>query len=184
MKIFQIGFNKCGTHSFYHFFKNNKIPSCHWLGGLLAKSMKKNHDNKKPLLSDYDQFTFYSDMEKSPDIYGHILYYKELDKQYPGSKFILNIRNQDDWIISRSKHFNYLQKSKDYLGYKTNEQVFDFWRKQWYEHIINVLLYFKNRPDDLLVFDIDKDNIAKLIRFFPDLKLDSKHWCHNYKTIK
>ena len=46
--IFQIGFNKCGTRSLYHFFKDNGIPSIHYDGGKIAKSMFQNNSmNKK-----------------------------------------------------------------------------------------------------------------------------------------
>jgi hypothetical protein len=31
-------------------------------------------------------------------------YYKQLDNDYPNSKFILNTRNVDKWIQSRIKH--------------------------------------------------------------------------------
>jgi hypothetical protein len=36
-KIFQIVFNRCGTSSLYHFFKNNGLVSIHWNKGNLAK---------------------------------------------------------------------------------------------------------------------------------------------------
>ena len=45
-------------------------------------------------------------------------------------------------------------------------------------HIKNVLEYFKDRPDDLIVFNIETDNIDKLINFFNkfDIILYEKYW--------
>ena len=36
-KIFQIGFNRCGTGSLYNFFKENGFISIHWDSGEIAK---------------------------------------------------------------------------------------------------------------------------------------------------
>lgn len=37
MKIFQIGFNKCGAVSLHKFFLDNGLKSIHWDNGNLAK---------------------------------------------------------------------------------------------------------------------------------------------------
>ena len=63
--------------------------------------MNKRKD--RPLLHGIDQFTFYCDMESDIVCHGKVkqlyayMYYKILDEQYPNSKFILNIRQLDDW---------------------------------------------------------------------------------------
>ena len=109
-KIFQIGFNKCGTRSIYTLFKENDIPSIRYDLGKLAIRMKKNFKYKLPLLNGYDNIILFTDMENIDHyrlpFYAHVDLYKILDKQYPKSKIILNIRNKDDWIISRLNHSN------------------------------------------------------------------------------
>jgi len=47
--------------------------------------------------------------------------------------------------------------------------------RQWDEHIADVVDCFKQRTN-LLVFDVEKDDIATLIAFFAELNLDKKHW--------
>ena len=40
----------------------------------------------------------------------------------------------------------------------------------------NVKNYFKDRPHDLLIYDISKDEPQKILDFFPELNLDISHW--------
>jgi len=45
-KIFQIGFNKCGTTSIHQFLLNNGIRSVHWEGGKIADEIIKTDQPK------------------------------------------------------------------------------------------------------------------------------------------
>jgi hypothetical protein len=173
-KIFQIGFNRCGTLCLYNFFKDNKIPSIHWDNGNLSLTMKKNHEQNKPLLNGLEKYVFFSDMEHfDADIgvfYSHVHFYKLLDEQNPESKFILNTRNVDNWIKSRLNH-----KFCGITGFYANfimsrlnislEQLLDKWRLEWDNHNKDVIEYFKGREDDLLIFDIENDDPQKIVDF-------------------
>ena len=167
-KIFQIGFNKCGTTSLHHFFINNGLKSIHWDETRLAKKIIENSNNNLPLLDGYEQYDCFTDMESLGDhFYIYLTHFKELDIQYPKSKFILNVRDKDKWIKSRLNHKDYLKYFEINTGLNT-EGVINLWKNQWDEHIINVLDYFKNRPDDLLYFDIEKES-HKLIDFMSEI---------------
>ena len=205
MKIFQIGFNKCGTASLYHFFKDNGLKSLHWRWGdegaykYAALEMKRNYENKRPLLEGMEEFDFYSDMESHldgfdnewddyfPCVHAYMDYFKELDKQYPNSKFILNHRNVIKWIKSRQRHVfgsgrTYLS-SYMYHMKMTEEEVLTLWGNQWDTHINNVLEYFKYRPDDVLLFNIEEDDATKIKDFFAeDLDLDTSYWKQHNQT--
>lgn len=164
-KIFQIGFNKCGTTSLHNFFLSNNLKSIHWDRSRLAKKINHNYNNNLPLLKGYEQYNCFTDMESLNDnIFIYLSLYKELDKQYPNSKFILNIRNKENWINSRIKHRNYLKIYQKITGL-TKEGVITHWNQIWDEHINNVQEYFTNRKLDLLVFDIENDSPDKLIDF-------------------
>ena len=67
---------------------------------------------------------------------------------------------------------------QEHYSLKNLEEVKEYWINDWETHIKNVLEYFKDRPDDLIVFNIEIDNIDKLINFFNrfNIKLDEKHW--------
>ena len=64
----------------------------------------------------------------------------------------------------------------------TKEEVNEKWRKDYKEHIENVISYFSDKPNKLLVFDIEKDSIDRLNLFFSDLSLNSKFYKHHGKT--
>jgi len=82
-------------------------------------------------------------------------FYKEFDKAFPNSKFILTIREPESWFKSVEKHLN---------GRQINQEEEFFYGKQKVEretfiktveaHNRAVKEYFKNRPNDLLVLDI------------------------------
>jgi len=156
-KIFLIGFNRCGTRSFHRLFCDMGLKSCHGRGEN-RKNIQKAAKEKKPILAYIN-----SDLQ----CYGDLRlwkYFKELDKQYPNSKFILNTRNIENWIKSRKKHYGANYYNNDiYHGIVMDEKV---WRNDWFRHNKNVKEYFKNRPQDLLIFDVEVNNFDKIANFF------------------
>jgi hypothetical protein len=129
----------------------------------------------KPLLQGYGDYEFYSDMELAPFVYPHRDYFRMLDKQYPGSKFILNVRDKSRWLLSRARHGNYCQLFARQFG-MTVTDVLGFWSRDWDCHVQNVATYFRD-TDRCLVFDIENDSIEKVARFLPKLQFSSTdHW--------
>ena len=181
-KIFQIGFNKCGTLSIHHFFEENGLQSIHWGMSMLATTIKRNHETNQPLLRGYEDYDCFTDMEEvQSNTFIYLTHFKELDKQYPNSKFILNLRPVDKWIQSRIKHQNYLKVFQRITGLD-EDGVIKHWKKQWNEHITSVQEYFKDRPKDLLVFDIESES-HKLIEFFSEyIEIKSTQFGHHNKT--
>ena len=195
-KIFQIGFNKCGTSSLFKLFKDCSVPrlnAIHWDKGLLAHTIQQNILAGIPALSSYEHFTFFSDMEclyvdkNSGEVkllFSHVEFFEILDRQYPGSKFILNTRSLDSWLQSRLNHLvgwepvnngrvgrmkesiPYEQYNLKHYGLSSREDLLQKWRDDWYRHHQAVIQYFTERKDDLLVFDIEQDPLAYLKSFF------------------
>ena len=193
VKVFQIGFSKCGTSSLNMFFNENGVASVHHDFGKLAMSMYHNSKDGKPLINpEYNDYYVYTDMERmygDPPINIGMILFKELDKQYPGSKFILNTRDKQAWLKSRSLHpmskanpTTILEVSQKIL-HKTEEEVLAQWSKEWDDHHRAVKAYFKNRPNDLLVYDIENDSPRKIAEFFKDnFYLDPQLYAHINKT--
>lgn len=108
-KIFQIGFNRCGTTSLYNFFKHScsdGLLCAHWENHKLAKILYRKKSFKD---TEYQDYHFFSDMEGIVDSkyhFAHMENYRDLDLQYPNSKFILNTRNINKWILSRLSHYS------------------------------------------------------------------------------
>lgn len=101
-------------------------------------------------------------------------FYRELDTHYPGSKFILTVRDTDGWLQSCKKQFN--QKLADKLNKASNQLFIDLYgctvfdeqmfMRGYANFTSGVYQYFKNRPQDLLVMDIAAgDGWEKLCAF-------------------
>tara|TARA_B110000208_G_scaffold191914_1_gene260923 strand:+ start:6610 stop:7158 length:549 start_codon:yes stop_codon:yes gene_type:complete len=180
MRIFIIGFNRTGTRSLDNFFSKNGLKSVHWDQGRLARKIKRTFNEGKSLLKDYSDYLVFSDMEDYKRLnYAHIDYYKELYKQYPNSKFILNIRDMENWIESRNNHLKgwYVIELCRIIGCN-KEELNRRWRKEFIEHCKDVIFFFKNKKKKLIVFNIEKDDIDIIIQFIPEYKLDSKYYKH------
>ncbi len=96
--------------------------------------------------------------------------YRFLDKEYPGSKFVLSLRPTEKWMASVLDHFSgrapkmrewiYGPGKGDPAG---NEQTYI---ERYERHNREVLEYFKDRPDDLITFEISAgDGWEKLCAF-------------------
>lgn len=194
LRIFQIGFNKCATASIYQLFDEYCVPtisSIHWHRGYLARDIQNNIIAGTTPLDGYESFSVFTNMEcfrtHNESINWVSIgmdYFDLLDLNYPNSKFILNTRDIDGWIESRLRHvchfapmrYGYtkrLQNPESYMEYHkqayqvdNTDELIKIWRSQWYIHHDNVLTHFAGRPNDLLVYNIDKDPFAKLIDFF------------------
>ena len=208
-RIFQIGFNRCGTTTLIRFFQANGLKSLHWGRGSIAAGIEAAYLEGKPLLSYTDGYFVYGDMEfveveseskkilkKKPfrRLYKNLsknkfipIYaferFRELDKQYPGSRFILNTRNVEEWVNSRirflERGYFYCKHGNNY--HSSQKELNQCWIKHWNEHILDVKEYFSERPEDLLEFDLDKDSPQKIANFFSDLNLDISKWGHHNK---
>lgn len=196
-KIFQIGFNKCATTAIHELFQNYTEPrlsSIHWDFGKLAYKMYNNYSYNLPLLSEYEKYDVFTDMEcgyKESNRVGWLFGYKlfaELDNQYPNSKFIFNTRNYNQWIISRLNHksgfmlidnsvvklnpkINYYESHMKFYKINSLNKLIDIWTKDWYDHYENVIKYFANKPNKLLIFNCETDSIDKIKKFIPELTI-------------
>jgi len=171
MKIFCIGLSKTGTTS---------------LASALTELGYRTLDNigastyhpgdmgcvERALLDANDAFTD----TPIPSIY------RQLDQHYPGSKFILTVRDTDAWLKSARKQFTpqHAQQRGDAINHIFDElygsHSFDEagFRDGYRRFIDSARQYFADRPDDLLVIDISrKDAWQSLCGFLgrpvPDL---------------
>lgn len=97
-------------------------------------------------------------------------FYPQLDQIYPGSKFILTIRDPDDWLKSCAKHWMSLPVAVPLPPDAPVWQQFAFFistavygtcgfngarfRYVYQSHLASVRRYFEGREDDLLTMDI------------------------------
>lgn len=186
-KIFIIGFNKTGTKTLHSFFKANKLKSIHWHGGKIARRMVDNAMAGKRLLRGYDRkYRVFSDMiwlTERVCVEGNA-FFRILDRDYPGSAFIYNTRDEDAWLKSRQQHAqgSLLETYKKVLNTTSSEEVVVHWRETRQRFEGELFGYFKGR-NDLLVFDIERDSPEELNRFL-GLSLDVVKYNWVNKTLK
>ena len=110
--------------------------------------------------------------------------YKELDAKFPGSKFILLIRKPESWIKSQVTHFGTKETPMRKWIYGVgcplgNEEIY---LKRYNDHNEEVLAYFKDRPDSLVIMDLAKgDGWDKLCPFL-NCKIPSGSFPHANKA--
>ena len=165
-KVFCIGFNKTGTSSLHFFFEKIGLSSTHntsW-----PKYSKARKIDKKLFVHQC-----YSDGEQSDFV--------ALDSVFPKSLFIMNDRNERDWLYSRLKHVMRHNEKKNKLNILSNKKYgpmardFFFNEKltitKWIcEHriyIMQVIHYFRDR-DDFIEIDVTKSKQweIQLLEFF------------------
>ncbi|HSR42199.1 MAG TPA: sulfotransferase [Longimicrobiales bacterium] len=211
-RVFQIGFNRCGTKSLWSFFRRNGYRAAHWKKGKLAEGIELARLQGERLLRHVGDWDVYTDMERVAHrrlIKGRVLrrllrlkdrnrlekpiyafqQFRALDRHYPGSKFILNIRCVDRWVESRLRF-----EADDGGAYRfcrhgdrahdDRESLVACWKRHWASHVAEVREYFRGRSDDLLIFHIESDPIEKLVRFFARAghELDPRHWTRENGT--
>ena len=193
-KIFCIGPNKTGTVSLHNAFIILGFSSVHFISkeGNIKRIIECNLKNNNKLLEGIENYDAYLDWN-SPLTN---LYYKDLDKQYPNSKFILNTRDIESWLISREEHVRRTPNLVD-LREKSHDTAcstwfsidINAWRKEYEELHDDIAEYFRNRKKDCLYFNVTAgDGWEKLCPFlgvdipnekFPYLNQKSAYTTHS-----
>jgi 3'-phosphoadenosine 5'-phosphosulfate (PAPS) 3'-phosphatase len=151
MKIFGIGLSKTGTTSLARALEILGYQTKDYLG-------VTRYSPGDLSSMDLDEINTYDAFADTPIP----SFYRELDKEYPGSKFILTVRDMDGWLKSCKKQFTQKLADKQndasislfldlYGCFVFDEEKF----MAGYERFVNgALQYFEDRPDDLLVLDV------------------------------
>jgi len=89
-------------------------------------------------------------------------FYRELDRRYPGSKFILTVRAMEPWLLSCRKQFTERHAARQSAGHRQlftelyGTAVFDeaLFRQGHERFVAGVREHFRGRPQDLLELDV------------------------------
>jgi hypothetical protein len=151
MKILGIGMGRTGTQS---------LAKALELLGFRAKHCPQFYlDNEGHLCVSPRDIEIHDALTDEPCI----LVYREVDSTYPGSKFILTVREMNSWLRSVENNADALRLWRSRLPavpvlhralYGTAEfdpvKFADAYRK----HVDSVKAYFSKRPQDLLIMNI------------------------------
>lgn len=161
-KCFGIGLSRTGTKS---------LAVALNLLGIRTKWYPQDYDTYRDLvLANYrlrilEQYDGLTDTPVAP-------YYPQFDTHFPGSKFILTVRDKDAWLQSCRKHWEKFRIEEpepddaphvrkfaqwiDCVVYGSRRFDADRWSWVYDRHVDNVKHYFRDRPEDLLVIDFPR----------------------------
>ena len=156
-KVFGIGLNKTGTTSLGEGLNALGIKTIHYP---FKKRIHEELTAGNYRLSILNSYQGIVDTPVAP-------YYAQLDREYPGSKFILTVRNPEAWLRSIEAHWLVMRqwcerdpqfgRFTDFISaavYGCIEFNRDRFLYAYETHEKNARAYFQSRPNDFLVMDI------------------------------
>jgi hypothetical protein len=175
-KVFGIGLNKTGTKTLQYCFKEFGYSyKSHDLDMLTAYRDR----NWSHIFNTIDKFDSFED-------WPYPLIYKELAQKYPGAKFILTTRiNEDIWFESLKKHSHRTgptEQRKIAYGYQMPEENEAHHKSIYTNHNKEVREFFSGNPFRFLeVCWENGDGWEKICKFL-DQPVPSKPFPHENKT--
>ena len=171
IKVFCIGFNKTATSSLHALFTKLGYRSYHGV------KWRNTHQNK--LLKRYDCFS-----DGIPDDFTN------LDREFPGSKFILQVRETDRWLISRLEHIRRVKEkgyTKDHSNWlDDSDDAIRYWIERRNAHHLKVMEYFETRAKDFLIVNYVRDPAAasKICHFLGHADIEYRAHRNKNRSIK
>lgn len=172
-KVFGLGLSRTGTRSLTHALQMLGWDCSHYPTDEDTYTELSNGQYDLTLLKHHDGLT---DITCVP-------YYQQFDKQYPGSKFVLTVRDKESWLNSCRNHwfnrpaFGEAEDPDQEVHFLVRQllraAVYGCYtfvpdRFSWVydRHVAEVTAYFKDRPEDLLIIDVCAgDGFEKLAPF-------------------
>ena len=175
-KVFCIGFHKTGTTSLEVALSKLGYSVAGSFGTKDPEIESKVHEMAFAMVAEYDAF------EDNP----WPILYRELDERFPGSKFILTRRPSENWIRSQVKDFATTETPMRRWIYGEDagcpEGNEDTYIARYERHNREVLDYFSDRPNDLLVVDFPNDDGWTRICPFLDVDIPDEPFPHANKA--
>lgn len=186
-RVVQIGFNKCGTRSFQRLFERaghpvvqHKIRKPFRRSRKAAYLIQQNLRAGRRAFAGMEDYVLYAGLihQTATECFEAIRHFREILRDYPDTILVLNFRDREDWIRSRLGHGRgeLVKRVMRQRGVRTAAEVADLWRREWDEHLADVRAAMKDRPGQLIEFDLDADPVQKLIDRLPGYGLRAADW--------
>jgi len=145
-KVFCVGFHKTGTTSLSLALRSIGYRVAGAMGVGDPEIATNALSMALALVKDYDAFR---------DNPWPILY-KEIDRAWPGSRFIITVRPVDQWMRSVMQHFRGTSTPMRVwiYGHGDPEHHEAEYMSRYIAHNVEVVKYFRHRPGDHLVMNI------------------------------
>jgi len=180
-KIIGVGFQKTGTSTLREALKILGFKVKDTSSRALIPILKGNYTKILKTIRKYDA------VEDTP----WYKIYKELDNLLPGSKFILTIRDSESWYQSVKRHIGNLRSANHEWIYGRGKGLPKDDKENtinvYSNHNMEVINYFKDRPNDLLTLDFTKgDKWEKLCEFLNEEvpKVPFPHYNKGNREVK
>lgn len=116
--------------------------------------------------------------------------FNKYDHRYPGSKFILSIRNLDEWLISCEKWVNNYPCRRGSVTSRYRIEQFgtdlfdvDKYTLSYHNHYAKVVNYFANRQQDLLTLNICSESSWDKLCNFLSKDIPNLSFPHQNKSL-
>jgi len=157
-KVFGLGLSRTGTTSLGTALNQLGINTIHYPHDAVTQ---RELELRSGVLSILNKYQAIVDISVVP-------FYHQLDRAYPGSKFILTVRDIAGWLTSVGNHFakqaevwssldpQFRSFTKFIVERVYSSMKFDpaHFQKVYEEHLADVQKYFRHRPDNLLILNI------------------------------
>jgi hypothetical protein len=183
-RIFGIGLHRTGTTSLAQAFRILGLDAAHWQSPDWARSVWREMQE--------------TGRSRTLEMHNALcdlpipLLYQALDAAYPGSKFILTVRDENSWVDSCRTHWKAWRKGWDHDAfsneihreiYGTTEFDEQTFRSRYRRHNEDVMHYFHGRSDFLRLEINENTNMASLCRFL-DLPVINRKFPHDHKSTE
>ena len=186
-RVFGIGLHRTATTSLHRAFELLGFDSFHFRTGNEARMIREEM-NAAGRSDTLEKWYALSDLPIP-------LLYRKLDKAYPGSKFVLTVRDENAWLRSVERLWSAEHNPQRWtwdvwpVSHKIHRALYgreDFDAQTFVEryrrHNAEVREYFSGRPDDLLVMDVDSGLSWEPLCQFLGTKVPSVHYPHESLT--
>ena len=189
-KVFGIGLSKTGTTSLAKALNILGIRSIHFPHDDQTLAELQRGEYRLSILSEYQGVT---DTPVAP-------FFAQLDQAWPGSKFILTVRDKGSWLRSAAAHWHNMREGRpasdpaflafvDFINACVYGCIYFSAGRFSYAydtHVRQVVEYFAHRPDDLLVLDICSGGAgwSELCGFLGVPVPEKIRFPHEYRTVQ
>lgn len=189
-KVFGLGLSRTGTRSLTAALQVLGWRTVHYPVDRATLECLARGDVRFAALEHYDGIT---DITVAP-------YYEDLDHAYPGSKFVLTVRDEESWLRSCRNHWSHrpawqqgegeeheihmeirrFLRAAVYASYEFHEERF---RRAYRRHVESVKRYFADRPNDLLVLAVTAGEGFEKLAPFLGVPVPARPFPHEGKRL-
>lgn len=169
LKILGVGLSRTGTRSLAAALERLGYKTVHWAPERLRDTIDG--------LTQYPEVFKYDDVDAAVDIPA-AYFWRELDRAYPGLKFILTVRERTSWLTSVAKHYGRAEPDHNLqaLVYGSTRVIPWLYWQRYTAHVNALMKHFG--PERLLVMNILAGQGWEVLCPFLDQPIPSEPFPH------